>query len=352
MTRPAEGDRPRVALYDDPVFREHDAGAEHPERPERLDALRTGLEERGLLHRLRPLPPRPASTKELLRVHTEDHVSFVASTKGRMVRIDADTQASPRSFEAALLAAGAVVDAVDRVLDGEIDRAFCAVRPPGHHAEADRAMGFCLFNNVAVAAAQALARDLRRVAIVDFDVHHGNGTQAIFYEDPRVLYVSSHQYPFYPGTGSLEETGEGRGRGFTVNLPLPAGCGDREYAQLYRQVVEPVLKAFDPELVLVSAGFDPHRDDPLAGMQLTERGFAELAQVCLEGAKGAGRSRAVFALEGGYDLQGIARSAADVVGLLLGEAHEPITEPGRPRLEPLLTAYRRELSIHWPVLAG
>src|SRR5262249_24839316 len=150
-------------------------------------------------------------------------------------------------------------------------------------------------------------------AVVDFDVHHGNGTQAIFYDDPRVLYVSSHQYPFYPGTGRLDETGEGPGRGFTVNLPLPAGAGDAECARLYRRILEPVLRAFDAELVLVSVGFDPHRDDPLAQMRVTERGFADLAQVCLEAAEGAAQGRAVFALEGGYDLQGIARSSADVV---------------------------------------
>ncbi|HWW95773.1 MAG TPA: histone deacetylase, partial [Vicinamibacteria bacterium] len=200
---------PRVALYDDPLFREHDAGLGHPERPARLDAVRKGIREAGLEGRLDIIPPRSATPAELLRVHTEGHVGLVASTKGRRYRFDPDTEAGPRSQAAAFLAAGAVVDAVDRALEGEIDRAFCAVRPPGHHAGADRAMGFCLFNNVAVAAAHALHRGLDRVMIVDFDVHHGNGTQEIFYEDPRVLYVSSHAYPFYPGTGALDEVGEG-----------------------------------------------------------------------------------------------------------------------------------------------
>jgi acetoin utilization deacetylase AcuC-like enzyme len=283
-------------------------------------------------------------------VHTAAHVSRVAATRDRTVRFDPDTQAGPRSYEAALLAAGAVVDAVERVLAGELDRALCAVRPPGHHAEEDRAMGFCLFNNVAVAAAHALARGLERVAVIDFDVHHGNGTQAIFYSDPRVLYVSSHAYPFYPGTGALSEIGSGPGRGFTVNLPLPSGMADAEYVRVYREIVEPVAGAFDPQLVIVSAGFDPHRDDPLAPMGMTERGFAELTALCLRAAAGAARGRAVFALEGGYDLDGIASSAAAVARVLLGEPAAPVDTRAALRIEPLLAAYRRELSPFWPVL--
>src|SRR6185503_10689201 len=243
---------PSVGLYDDPVFREHDAGAGHPERPARLDALRDGIRRAGHEARLHLLAPRRATREELLLVHAPGHVDEVAGTAGRTVRFDPDTQAGPRSHEAALFAAGAGVDAVDRVLAGELDRALCLVRPPGHHAEADRAMGFCLFNTVAVAAAHALARGISKVAIIDFDVHHGNGTQAIFYDDPRVLYVSSHLFPFYPGTGALGEIGAGPGRGFTVNLPMPPGMGDAEYARAYRDVVLPITRAFAPELVLVS----------------------------------------------------------------------------------------------------
>src|SRR5438477_8479193 len=230
----------RVLLYDDPIFREHDAGRGHPERPERVDAVRRGLRESGLEPRLRLMTPRDATRDELRRVHTEAHVDRVAATAGRTVRFDPDTQAGPRSHAAASKAAGAVVDAVERVLAGDAERAFCAVRPPGHHAEADRAMGFCLFNNVAVGAAHALARGVERVMVVDWDVHHGNGTQHVFYDDPRLLYLSSHEFPFYPGTGALDEVGEGRGRGFTVNLPMPAGLGDTEYARVYREYVEPV----------------------------------------------------------------------------------------------------------------
>jgi acetoin utilization deacetylase AcuC-like enzyme len=340
----------RVGLYDHPAFREHDAGPGHPERPERLDAVRRGILEAGLEPRLHLLAPRGATRDELRTVHTAGHIDRLAATDGRTTRFDPDTQAGPHSYAAALLAAGSVVDATDRVLVGEMDRAFCAVRPPGHHAEADRAMGFCLFNNVAVGAARALESGLRRVAIVDFDVHHGNGTQSMFYDDPRVLYVSSHAYPFYPGTGGLDEVGEGKGEGFTVNLPLPGTMGDAEYARIYGEIVEPVVRAFDPELVLVSVGFDPHRDDPLAGMAVTERGFATLAASCLAGASGSAKGRAVFVLEGGYDLDGIAASTAAVMRVLLGETVE--TGGGSaPRIDPLIGVFRKHHGQYWSSLA-
>jgi acetoin utilization deacetylase AcuC-like enzyme len=342
----------RVGLYDDPVFREHDAGAGHPERPQRLEALRLGLRQAGLEDDLALVSPRPASREELLRAHTAAHVDLVASTEGRCCRFDPDTQAGPRSYVAALCAAGAVVDAVDRVLDGTLDRAFCAVRPPGHHATADRAMGFCLFNNVAVGAARALARGLRRVAIVDIDVHHGNGTQAIFWAEPRVLYVSSHQYPLYPGTGAMDEVGEGLGKGFTVNLPMPAGLGDGEYGHVYRTIVEPIGRAFDPELVLVSAGFDAHRNDPLAGMDLTDAGFAELADVCVGIAGGAAGGRLVAVFEGGYDPHAVAGAAAAVVGRLLDRPHAGPEPSAKPVAERLVESYRKTQASLWPVLAG
>ena len=351
MAPPAAA-RPRVLLYDDPVFREHDGGPGHPERPERLEALRRGLRDAGLEARLDVVAPREATGAELRRVHTEAHVARVAATAGRTVRFDPDTQAGPRSYAAALKAAGAAVQAVEAVLESKAERALCAVRPPGHHAEAGRAMGFCLFNNVAVAAAHALDRGLERVMIVDWDVHHGNGTQAMFYEEPRVLYLSSHEYPFYPGTGALNDAGEGAGRGFTVNLPLPAGMGDPEYARVYREIVEPIGRAFDPQLLLVSVGFDPHAADPLAGMEVTEPGFAEMAAVCLSIAGGAAGGRGVFVLEGGYDLDGIAASAAAVTKLLLGGEHAPVTWPASGLMDRLMEAYRRELQTYWPCVRG
>ena len=340
----------RVGYYDDRVFAEHDAGPGHPERPERLEAVRRGLREGRLLDALVPLAPRDATREELLRVHSATHVDRVAATQGRRVRFDADTATGPRSYEAAVRAAGAVVDAVSRVLDGGLDRAFCNVRPPGHHATPGRPMGFCLFNNVAVGAAAALARGVARVAVVDFDVHHGNGTQETFYADPRVLYLSSHQFPFYPGTGSLSEVGEGEGRGFTVNLPMPLGLGDGEYGRAYREIVEPIGRAFDPELVLVSVGFDPHRNDPIGNMDVTAAGFAELMDVCLAIASGCARGRLVAVVEGGYDLDGIAESAAATVRQMLGEPARAPADSSQPGLEALLAAYRDMHGRYWPAL--
>ena len=340
----------RVGFYDDPLFREHDAGAGHPERPERLEAVRRGLRDSGLAKELVPLAPRAAVPEEVLRVHTAAHVERLAASAGRHARFDADTAAGPRSHATALAAAGAVVDAVERVLDGSIDRAFCAVRPPGHHATPGRPMGFCLLNNVAIGAAAALARGLQRVAIIDFDVHHGNGTQEAFWRDPRVLFVSSHQFPYYPGTGALEEVGEREGRGFTVNLPMPAGLGDGDYRRAYREIVAPIGRAFDPELVLVSAGFDIHRNDPLGGMGVTAGGFAELMDVCLAVASGAARGRVVAVLEGGYDLDGIAEASAAVVGRMLGRPFPAPDAAPRPGFDKVLEAYRTAHSKHWPVL--
>ena len=336
----------RVAFYDDPVFRQHDSGRGHPERPERLDAIRRGLRDAQLEPRMAALPARAATKAELLRVHTPEHVRAIAASEGRTVRFDTDTQAGPRSYRAALQAAGAAVDAVERVLDGSIDAAFCLCRPPGHHAEADQAMGFCLVNNVAVAAAHALAAGIGRVLIVDIDVHHGNGTQHTFESDRRVLYVSSHEFPFYPGTGGLNEVGTGAGEGFTVNLPMTAGMSDADYARVYREVVEPIGRAFDPELVLVSAGFDAYGGDPLAGMRLTARGYRELIQVCLD--CGPNARGTVALVEGGYDLDGLAACSAALVHGLLGDRYEP---PGRStRIEPLIAAYVQQLRPYWPVL--
>jgi acetoin utilization deacetylase AcuC-like enzyme len=340
----------RVGFYDDPLFGEHDAGVGHPERPERLEAVRRGLRDSGLEKELVPLAPRAAVPEELLRVHTAAHVERLAASAGRHARFDADTAAGPRSHAAALAAAGAVVDAVERVLDGSLDRAFCAVRPPGHHATPGRPMGFCLLNNVAIGAAAALARGLQRVAIIDFDVHHGNGTQEAFWRDPRVLFLSSHQFPYYPGTGALEEVGEREGRGFTVNLPMPAGLGDGDYRRAYREIVAPIGRAFDPELVLVSAGFDIHRNDPLGGMSVTGAGFAELMDVCLWVASGAALGRLVAVLEGGYDLDGIAEASAAVVGRMLERPFPALEAAPRPGFDTLLEAYRTVHAKHWPVL--
>lgn len=309
-----------LLLATSPRFLDHEAGFGHPERPARLEAVLDGIEAAGVSDGLRRFAPRPATRAELELVHTPGHLRALAqlSARGGGV-IDADTAAGPDSWEVALLAAGAGPDAVGRLDRGEADAAFCAVRPPGHHATPARAMGFCLLNNLAVTAAVLAARG-ERVAIVDWDNHHGNGTQDMFWPDGRVLYASLHQWPFYPGTGALEERGAGEGEGRTVNLPLPAGAtGDVALAAL-DQVVTPMVEAFAPTWLLVSAGFDAHRADPLTGLALSSGDFADLTRRVLEYAP-AGR-RVLF-LEGGYDLEALAASAGACVAALMGRDHRP-----------------------------
>ncbi len=290
-----------MLLITSPRFEEHVTPPGHPERMERahiFDAAAARWSASGGL----AAPPRPATREELRRVHLGQYLDTIAATSGMAVMLDPDTFTSPESAEIALLAAGGTVIAAEHALErGE--PAFALVRPPGHHAERDRAMGFCLYNNVAVAAAHALSRGVDRVAIVDIDVHHGNGTQAIFYDSPRVLYVSTHQFPFYPGTGAADETGSGAGAGFTVNVPLAMGATDADYDLVYRAVVGPVIRQFSPQLVLVSAGYDAHERDPLASMRVTTAGYAAIVGHVI-GAAGA--APLAFVTEGGYDPRAVA----------------------------------------------
>jgi acetoin utilization deacetylase AcuC-like enzyme len=294
-------------LFYDPLFLEHRPGPGHPERPERLQAIVRQLERLPLAH-VQTQNARPATLPELERAHPPEFVSKLLSLRGVATRIDEDTSTSPQSVDAAVLAAGVSVQAVENVLWGKTDNAFALVRPPGHHAEPARAMGFCFFNNVAIAAQTARELGVERVAILDWDVHHGNGTQACFYGRRDVLFASAHQFPFYPGTGAAEEVGEGQGMGFTVNCPLPAGMMDADYGAAFHDVFMPVLSAFRPGLLLVSAGFDAHERDPLAEMHVTERGFAAMASAARSLANEVCDGKLVVLLEGGYDLDALAAS--------------------------------------------
>ena len=305
-----------VALYTHPSCLAHDPGPGHPESPARLSAVLDALESPQFAMLERRVAPR-ATQAQLARVHRADLIEEILSSAPETgwCRLDPDTVMSPASAEAALRAAGAACAAVDSVLTTNLRRAFCAVRPPGHHATPSSAMGFCLFNNVAVAAAQAIAvHGLARVAIIDFDVHHGNGTQDIFWNDARVLYASSHQWPLYPGTGARGETGAGN----VVNAPLPAGSGSIEFRDAFNRIVLPALGDFAPQLMLVSAGFDAHRRDPLAGLELEADDYAWVTRRLVDLAMRHAGGRVVSSLEGGYDLGALAESSAAHVGALMG----------------------------------
>jgi len=336
----------RVGLVYDPLYLEHDTDG-HPENAERLRAIMALLEESGLRSSLTPIAADDATQADLELVHQPEMIRWV---RGRIEAgdraLDMDTAVSARSYEAALRAAGGCLRATDAVLAGEVDSAFCLVRPPGHHATPNHAMGFCLFNNVAIAARHAIARrGLERVAIVDFDVHHGNGTQEAFYSDPSVLYLSAHEWPLYPGTGTWREAGTGPGLGFTVNVPLPMSSGDQECRRAFEVVLLPALRRFRPELVLVSAGFDGHFTDPLAWMCLSCAGYRELALMLRQAAEELCGGRLVFSLEGGYDLTALAWSVRSCLDVLLGnpfasDPHGAAPPSNSPDVEPLLAVIR------------
>jgi len=309
----------KVGLVYDPIYLKHDTG-QHVENASRLEAIISYLEQTGLKQQLTPIKPRPATVEELSLVHHEQYISYIreVAQKGGGW-LDADTVMSPNSYDAALYAAGGVITATEAVMNGEVTSAFALVRPPGHHATPQRGMGFCLFNNVAVATKYALARyGLEHILIIDFDVHHGNGTQEAFYDNSQVLYVSTHLYPFYPGTGGIDETGSGEAEGTTINIPLPSGCGDAEYEQVFAEIVAPAAKRFKPQLILVSAGYDPHWTDELALMQVSVSGFARMVKIIKELADELCNGRLVFSLEGGYNLAALAASVKTTFDVLLG----------------------------------
>lgn len=300
-----------VALIYHQDYLKHDTGAGHPECPDRLRAIMNHLITTPLWKTLHHLQPQRADVEWILTVHPEDYLKMIElrCAAGEPVLDEGDTHVCPASYQVALLAVGGVLLGVDEVVSGRVRASFCAVRPPGHHAESMRAMGFCLFNNAAIAARYAQKKyGLERIAILDWDVHHGNGTQQIFYDDDTVFYISLHQYPFYPGTGSADETGRGRGEGFTLNCPMRAGSGDREYREAFSRKVLPALHAYTPDLVIISAGFDAHRDDPLGNINLTEESFAWMTEAVRGVAEQYSKGRIVSILEGGYNLEALSRS--------------------------------------------
>jgi acetoin utilization deacetylase AcuC-like enzyme len=297
----------------------HDTGSSHPERADRLRAIEKMIDKSGLERQLVSIPARRASLDEIMLVHDKEYVDSVARTSDLSgVYLDGDTFACPATFEASLFAAGGLLEAVDRVCQGEVSHAFAMVRPPGHHAERSYAMGFCIFNNVGVAAEYLIQKyHYKRVAIVDFDVHHGNATQHMFYDRSDVFYLSTHRYPFYPGTGSTQERGTGAGAGYTLNIPMKAGEGDVEYQKVFEEKLLPTLREYQPDFLLVSAGFDAHVRDPLGGMEVTEAGFRFMAHELQKLASECCQGRAVYTLEGGYDLEGLTNSVGEVLKELI-----------------------------------
>jgi len=318
----------KTGIVKDRRYMDHHMEHFHVETPQRLEVIYRMIDEK-ISFSLDKIEPRLATEEELTLIHTPSHVNMVKSTAGKEhVQLDPDTSTSAKSWEVACLAAGGVLNAVDSIMEGEIQNGFALVRPPGHHAEASRTMGFCLFNNIAIGAAHLIQKHgIKRILVVDWDLHHGNGTQNSFYDSAEVLYFSTHQFPHYPGSGHWNEVGEGKGEGFTVNVPLRAGKTDGDYLHIFQQILRPITSEYKPEFILVSAGFDVYKGDPLGGMQITKQGFAALASELLDLAAAFSQKRLLCVLEGGYDLQGLHDGVEQVLYQLAGEASKPAIEP-------------------------
>lgn len=315
-------------FHADRCYLDHDPSTDNPERPERMEALLKSFDNAAAFGARQTPIDREASVDELSLAHTAEHIEKIAATDGQSVTLDADTQTSPGSYKTALRACGAVLELCDKIMDGEAKTAFSASRPPGHHAESNRAMGFCLYSNVAIAARYLHERHgLSRVAIVDFDVHHGNGTEEVLSQRNDALFISLHQSPLYPGTGFIRETGVGDGKGFTINVPMQTGCADAEYAAAMNGIVLPALRSFAPEFLLISAGFDAHIDDPLGGMNVTEDGYAWMTAQLLATVAESASGRCVSVLEGGYNIAALKASAERHISVMSGSAKAPDITP-------------------------
>ncbi|MCX5850446.1 MAG: histone deacetylase [Deltaproteobacteria bacterium] len=347
----------KAGIVKDWRYLNHDPGSFHPETPTRLKAIYELLEAPNVADAFELIEPREATLEEIALVHSKSYIQLVAGTAGkRHISLDCDTVTSAESYDVAKLAVGGLLNAVDLVVDRDVANAFAIVRPPGHHAEEDGAAGFCIFNNVAIAALYAIKKyRFKRVLIVDWDLHHGNGTQHSFYNDPRVLYFSTHQYPFYPGSGSIHEIGMGPGLGYTINVPLGGGPGDAEFLRIYRKILDPVARAYKPDLVLLSAGFDIYMKDPMGGMNVTTRGFAQLARVLLDIADECSKGRFAVTLEGGYHIDGQAQSVKAVLREMNDDTHaspetlEAVEQDADPAIDRVIRQVTEQIEPLWKI---
>jgi len=345
---------PATGFVQHPLYLQHVIDDYHPESPLRLQSIYQMVEDE-FSGRLTQVEPREATHEEIGWVHGRDYIKLVESTEGDYLRLDPDTSACPFTYRASLLAAGGLLAAVDAVFDGRVNNAFAAIRPPGHHAEKNRAMGFCIFNNVAVAAEYAMRRHgCKRVLIFDWDLHHGNGTQHSFETTRAVLYMSTHQYPYYPGTGAFQEVGRGEGEGYTVNMPLATGYGSGDYLMLIERIIRPIALAYRPDLILISAGYDIYEGDPLGGMQVSPAGFGAMTHHMIDLADRCCGGKLVLTLEGGYHIKGLTKSVRGTLQVMLdGQAdpawlrQEPLNPIGINKVVANVINNHRE---YWPAL--
>jgi len=341
-----------IGIVKDDIYLEHITDSYHPENPDRLKQIYSMLktiDNSDIVY----ISPRMATHEEIALNHDGFYIESIASTKGKEKRLDPDTVTSPKSYEASCMAVGGVLELADKLVAGEIDTGFALVRPPGHHAERNKAMGFCIFNNIAVCARYLEKKyNFTRILIVDFDLHHGNGTQHSFYRDSKILYFSTHEYPYYPGTGWYEEVGEDEGKGYTVNVPLSHGMGDPDYSYIFKEILVPVADLYKPEIVLVSAGFDTHHNDPLGGMKVTENGFAEMAGILLDISKKHCNGKTLFVLEGGYDLKGLTNAVKHVIMEMKGTPASTHDKKGNPSSEVIqvVDKVKKTMQPYWPGL--